>query len=377
MSVTIDFELLTILGHVQDPRRLKSTTHRLVDVLFVALCGSIAGCDTWPEIVSFAQHRLEWFRRFVPLEAGIPSDDTFRRVFAMLDTGRFAACLLAWTKSLEKATAGRVIAIDGKTLRNSFDEATGKKALHLVSAWSTENHLVLAQVATDEKSNEITAIPKLLELLDLNGAVVTIDAMGCQLEIAEKIVELGGDYVLTLKGNQPTMHEKAAALFEEACSADALPKDVKRMVMKERRRAADEIREHLVMPAPKDFADERWGIHSLGMVCRRRIESDGSETGQVRYYISSLRPLVRPLAYAVRSHWGIENTLHWTLDVTFSEDKSRTRAGNVAETTALLRRVALSKLQQDTWEGASLRIRRKSAGWSTERLEQILAGNPR
>ena len=377
MAVAQDFELLSTLATVKDPRRVKSTTHSLIDVLFTALCGAIAGCDTWAEVVEFAQHRLEWLRRFVPLSAGVPSDDTFRRVFAMLDTGRFAACLLEWTRRLEKKTAGRVIAIDGKTLRNSFDEASGRKSLHLVSAWSTENHLVLAQTATDEKSNEITAIPRLLELLDLNGAIVTIDAMGCQQEIAEKILECGGDYILALKGNQPTMHQRATELFEQATAAETLPPGVKRWVHKERRRGRDEIREHVVMPVPSDFpADERWGVVSLGMVIRRRLEPDGRETGQVRYYLSTLRPLVRPFAYAVRSHWGIENQLHWTLDVTFSEDQSRTRKGAGVETTALLRRVALSKLQQDTSSDASLRVKRKAAGWSTDFLERILAGNP-
>lgn len=377
MQVTKDFELLSTLSKVKDPRRVKSTTHELIDVLFTALCGAIAGCDTWSEIVEFAHHRLAWLRRFVPLAGGVPSDDTFRRVFAMLDTGRFAACLLEWTRRLETKTAGRVIAIDGKTLRNSFDEATGRKALHLVSAWSTENHLVLAQVATDEKSNEITAIPKLLEVLDLNGAVVTIDAMGCQREIAEKIIECGGDYILALKGNQPTMYERATALFEAAASADKLPSGVKRWVQTERRRGRDEIREHLVMPVPKDFpAEESWGVASLGMVIRRRLEPNGKESGQVRYYLSTLRPLVRPFAYAVRSHWGIENHLHWTLDVTFSEDKNRIHKGAGVETTALLRRVALSKLHNDTSSDASLRVKRKAAGWSTDFLERVLAGNP-
>jgi predicted transposase YbfD/YdcC len=242
-----------------------------------------------------------------------------------------------------------------------------------LSAWSTKNRRVLAPRATEDKSNEITAIPKLLELVDLDGAVVTVDAMGCQLEIASKIIEVGGDYILALKGNQPTMHEKAIALFEEACSAEKLPKEVKRMVVKERRRRAKEIREHLVMPAPKGFAEELWGIQSLGMVCRRQIEANGSESGQVRYYISSLRPL----PYDIRSHWEIENSLDWSLNVTFSEDKSRRRAGSAAETTALLRRVALSKLHQDTQANVSLKCKRKSAGWSTERLEQILTGNPR
>lgn len=355
---------------------MKSTSHCLVDVLFTALCAAIAGCDTWPEVVAFAKERLNWLRKFVPLEAGVPTDDTFRRIFTALDTGRFAGCLLAWTKQIEKSTKGRVIAIDGKTLCNSFDEATGKRALHLVSAWSTNNHVVLGQIATEEKSNEITAIPQLLELLDLNGAVVTIDAMGCQEDIAQKIIELGGDYVLALKDNQPTMFRKTIDLFEAAYSSDEPPAEMRRQVIKERRRGRDEIREHAVLPVPSDFpASEHWGIRSLGMVVRRRLESDESETGQVRYYISSQRPLVRGFANAVRSHWSIENKLHWSLDVTFSEDQSRIRKGSAPETTALLRRIALSKLQQDTSKTESLRVRRKAAGWSTRRLEAILAGN--
>lgn len=369
MGVTKDFELLTCLGRVKDPRRVKSTTHGLVDVLFTALCAAI----TCPEVVAFAKERLGWLRKFVPMRAGVPTDDTFRRIFAALDTGRFAGCLLAWTKRMEKATQGRVIAIDGKTLRNSFDEATGKQALHLVSAWSTKNHVVLAQIATVEKSNEITAIPRLLELLDLNGALVTIDAMGCQEEIARKIRELGGDYVLALKDNQPTLFRKTIDLFEAAYSASEPPPERRRQVIKERRRGADEIREHAVLPVPSDFPpSENWGIRSLGMVVRRRIEFDGTETGQVRYYISSQRPFVRAFANAVRSQWSIENQLHWVLDVTFTEDASRIRTQNAAQTAAMLRRLAVSIISSDTSVKDSIRGKRYSASLSTDVLERIL-----
>jgi predicted transposase YbfD/YdcC len=377
MSLSSDFELLTTLRMVVDPRRQKSTAHPLVDILFTAICGAIAGCNTWVEIAAFAEERLEWLRRFVPLANGVPSHDTFGRVFALLDSGRFAACLLEWARRLETRSAGRVVAIDGKTLRNSFDDATGKKALHLVSAWSTGQRLVLGQIATEEKSNEITAIPQLLELLDLNGAVVTIDAMGCQQEIAEKIQHVGGDHILALKDNQPSMHRGAIDAFERALDADEPPAGMRRWRQTERRRGAEEVRDHVVLPVPKDFpATAAWGIRSLGMVCRRRIEPDGSETGQVRYYVSSLPPNVRTFANAVRSHWSIENQLHWALDVTFTEDQSRTRKGQAPETTALLRRVALSKLKQDTSYVGSLQVKRKAAGWSIAVLERILTGTP-
>jgi predicted transposase YbfD/YdcC len=362
---------------VEDPRRRKSTAHALVDILFTAICGAIAGCNTWVEIVAFATERLEWLRRFVPLANGVPSHDTFGRVFALLDSGRFAACFLEWARRLEIRSAGRVVAIDGKTLRNSFDDATGKKALHLVSAWSAGQRLTLGQIATEEKSNEITAIPQLLELLDLNGAIVTIDAIGCQQEIAAKIQHVGADHILALKDNQPSMHRGAIAAFERALDANQPPAGMRRWRQTERRRGAEEIRDHVVLPVPTDFpAGPAWGIRSLGMVCRRRIEADGSETGQVRYYVSSLLPNVRTFANAVRSHWRIENELHWTLDVTFTEDQSRIRKGQAPETTALLRRVALSKLKQDTSYVGSLQVKRKAAGWSTTVVERILTGNP-
>ena len=326
--------------------------------------------------------RQEWLRRFVPLTNGVPAHDTFGRVFAMLDTGRFAACLLRWTQSWAEAAPGRVIALDGKTLRNSFDDATGKKALHLVSAWSTDNRLTLGQVACAEKSNEIEALPRLLELLDLNGAVVTIDAMGCQTAIAAQIVEQGADYVLALKGNQPTLHALAQDAFVAAAEDPEAVPGLRRMVQKERRRGRDEVREYWIMPAPAAVsALPGWEhVRSLGMVLRRRLAADGTDAeAELRYYLDSRAPQVRRFAHAVRSHWGIENPLHWQLDVTFSEDASRIRKGAGPETTGLLRRVAVSTLHRgkDTWDSqASFRLARKAAGWSTDVLEQILFGKP-
>lgn len=377
MNVTNDFGVLTNLAQITDPRRTQCRKHELVDILFVAICGAIAGCDTWTEIVAFAKERLDWLRQFVPLANGVPSHDTFGRVFAIFDTGEFLAFLQGWMGHLVQATGGRVIAIDGKTLRNSVDAAGGRKALHLVSAWATQNRVVLGQVATDEKSNEITAIPQLLAMLDLNGAVVTIDAMGCQKEIARQIQQRGGDYLLALKGNHEKLFAAVQQAFRDALAGDGKSSKLRQMTQKERRRGRNEERDYLIMPVPKDLPgrDEWPGLRSLGMVIRRRLPTDAPEDWDVRYYLCSTDATVRRFAQAVRAHWGIENHLHWSLDVIFTEDKSRIHQGNARETTALLRRVALSKLQQDTSLSCSLRIKRKVAGWSTDALARILAGS--
>jgi len=371
-----DVELSSILGNVPDPRRVRSTVHALPDLLFVAVCGAIAGCDAWTEMAAFANERLDWFRRFVPLAAGVPSHDTFGRVFAQLDTGRFAACLLEWTRRMADSQPGRVVAIDGKTLANSFDDATGRKALHLVSAWATDSHVVLGQTACQEKSNEIEAIPRLLEVLDLNGATVTIDAMGCQTAIAAKIVEVGADYVLAVKGNQPTLHAELLEAFEKAAELPPRESKVRKTTTKERRRGRDEVREYQIMPIPTwmTAAAAFLGATSIGTALRRRLEPDGREEAELRCFLSSRTANVKEFANAVRKHWTVENRLHWSLDVTFAEDASRIRKGSAPETTALLRRVALSKLRQDTLATDSLRIRRKRAGWSTNALERILQG---
>ena len=376
MALQSSFAMFTIFGRLSDPRMDRTKLHSLTDIVTIALCAAIAGCDTWVEVEEFGRRKEWWFRRFLALPHGVPSHDTFGRVFAALDTGEFLNCLQEWLRALHVATKGEIVAIDGKTLTGSFDKASGKSALHLVVAWATQQRLVLGQAAAERKSNEITAIPKLLEMLDLMGAIVTMDAMGRRKELARKIQERGADYVLALKDNHPKLSEAVQdAFWKRTTTQGVTGKDVRRLVTRERRRGRLETREHYIIPAPKRLPGrEQWkGLRSLGMVIRRR-EVDGEESGEVHYYLLSMAPKVRQFAKAVRSHWSIENNLNWSLDVTFSEDASRIRKGNAAETTGLLRRLALSILEQDTSMKASLRVKRKAAGWDEAVLERFLTG---
>jgi len=375
MALQNDFEVITALKKIPDPRVQGRTSYKLYEVLFVTLCGVVAGCDSWVEIEEFAVERLDWFRKFIPLEAGAPSHDTLGRVVSLLGAEEFVEFMISWSRHLQETTNGQIVAIDGKTLRRSFDKAAGQKALHVVSAWAVDNAVVLGQVATDAKSNEITAIPKLLDLIDVNGSVVTIDAMGTQKDIAAKIVQRGGDYVLALKENHPTLLAAVRKLFidvEDGIRPDLVPRRIRRV---ERSHGRKEVREYVVIEVPDDLVGRKeWkGLKSLGMVCRER-EVDGETSVQIEYYLISLPPKVKAFARAVRKHWGVENSLHWTLDVTFSEDGSRIRKGNAPETAAILRRMAVSMLKQDTQDKRSLRIRRKLAGWNTDYLERIIFG---
>jgi predicted transposase YbfD/YdcC len=283
--------------------------------------------------------------------------------------------MISWSSYLREATKGQVVAIDGKTLRHSFDNATGKKSLHVVSAWAADNGIVLGQVATDEKSNEITAIPQLLELIDIKGCVVTIDAMGTQKEIAAKIIEGGGDYVLALKGNHPNLNEAVNEIFMELEEGTRDSTRMRKIRRVEDGHGRHELREYAIIELPIDLVgkDDWKGLKSLGMVYRER-EVNGKTSGEVQYYLTSLEPKVNAFARTVRKHWGVENKLHWTLDVTFSEDDSRIRKDNAPENTAILRRMAVSILKQDTKDKRSLRLRRKLAGWNTDYLEQIILG---
>lgn len=373
MNLQSPMPVVTIFAQLNDPRVERTRVHQLIDIVTIALCAAIAGCDSWVEVEEFGKAKQHWFARFLKLPGGIPSHDTFGRVFAALDSAEFLACLKEWLKALHVASAGEIVAIDGKTLCGSFDKGIGKAALHLVSAWAVRQKLVLGQVATQEKSNEITAIPKLLETLELLGAIVTLDAMGCQKQIAAKIRQKGADYVLTLKDNHSKLHQAVAAFFLHATERNFTDPGIRRMASKEKNHGRQETREYVIAAVPKDLPGlEPWsGLKSIGMVVRTRLV-DGKESGEVRYYLSSLEPKVRRFAEAVRSHWQIENRLHWSLDVTFSEDKSRIRQGDAAETTGLLRRLALSILQQDTSMKASLRVKRKAAGWDERVLERFL-----
>jgi predicted transposase YbfD/YdcC len=364
--------VFTPVENLTDPRVERTRRHDLFELVVVALCGTIAGSDSWLDIERFGNERMDWLQTFLKLEEGIPSHDTFGRVFAKLNPAQLAACIQQWFDDMGREI-GQHIAIDGKTLRGSFDKAAGKNPLHLVSAWASEARLTLGQVAIDSKSNEITAIPLLLELLDLKGATVTIDAMGCQKEIAAKIVDGKGDYLLALKENHPTLYEAAVQEFAAAFDADMPPAEMRRHVTVETSRGRKERREYLALPAPKSLpgcAD--WvGLATLVMVVRI-TETGGVEKGEVSYYLSSLPAKVKNLAKLIRQHWSIESQLHWVLDVTFTEDKSRIRKQHAPQTSAMLRRLAVSILSQDTSIKDNIRGKRYRACLSTEVLERLI-----
>lgn len=366
VAVFTPFEKLT------DPRIERTRIHDLFELVVVALCGTIAGADSWADIERFGNERLAWLRTFLRLEDGIASHDTFGRVFSLLDPAELIACIQQWLDEIGREI-GKHIAIDGKTLRGSFDKAAGRNPLHLVSAWSSEARLTLGQIAVDSKSNEITAIPLLLELLDLKGATVTIDAMGCQKEIAAKIVGGGGGYALALKGNHKKLYAAVEDEFTAALEADVPPSDMRRHVTVETSRGRRERREYTVLPANKTlpgFAD--WvGLATIVMVLRI-TEVDGQEQGTTSFYISSLPPKVKALAQVIRQHWSIESRLHWVLDVTFTEDASRIRKRHGPQTSAILRRLAVSILSADTSVKDTIRGKRYRACLSSEALERML-----
>ena len=366
VAVFTPFEDLT------DPRIERTRVHDLFELVVVALCGTIAGADTWADIERFGLHRLTWLQTFLRLESGIPSHDTFSRVFARLDPAELINAVTRWLEEVGR-DIGRHIAIDGKTLRGSFDTAAGRQPLHLVSAWATEARLTLGQIAIDSKSNEITAIPLLLELLDLKGKTVTIDAMGCQKEIAAKIVEGGGDYVLALKGNHVHLHQAVVNEFAAAVDADFRVPGLRRHVTVETNHGRQERREYFVMPAPRHLPGfAGWSrLTSIGMVVRITQTGD-KETGQVSYFLSSQPPKVKEFAKVVRGHWSIESQLHWVLDVTFTEDASRIRKQQAPQTSAVLRRLAVSILSVDSKIKDNIRGKRYRASLSTDVLEQIL-----
>ena len=361
-----------------DPRIERCKRHRLLDVVTIALCAVICGADTWVDVAEFGRSKEPWLRSFLPLPNGVPSHDTFGRVFAALDPAAFEAVFLGWVQALATATAGQVVAIDGKTARRSHDRANGKGPLHLVSAWAGANCLVLGQVAVAEKSNEITAIPALLDALAVAGCVVTIDAMGCQTAIAAKIVAREADYVLALKDNHPALHEAAAFHFARAretgfaglahTAHEAVEKGHGRI---DRRRcwATDD-------PAVLAWLDpgRAWpGLRSVAAVEAERRRGDET-TIETRYFVSSLPGDARAIAGAVRGHWGIENRLHWVLDVAFREDECRVRVGHAAENLAVLRHLALNLRRRERSAKVGVKAKRLKAAWDEAHLLTVLAG---
>src|SRR5260370_1652207 len=348
--------LVQALQAVPDPRRqCKNLRHLLVDALVIGFCGVLCGCEDFVEIEEFGRSKEAFFRRFLELSHGIPSHDTFRRIFQAICPQALQRCLIDWLQGLRQeaeraAGDDGVVAIDGKTLRRTFDRARGLDALHLVSAWATANGITLGQVAVDAKSNQTTAIPQLLALPDFKDCVVTIDAAGCQKAIAAQIIDQDADYVLALKENHPTLHDQVSDYFLEQIEADPADCKMRRHRQVETGHGRTETRETLVVPVPKGKIDTgAWlGLATLVMVIRRCVDhASAKSSDEVRYFISSLPARAKRLAGAVRQHWGIENGLHWVLDVAFNEDRLRLRDRNAIENGALLTRLALSLLRQD------------------------------
>jgi len=358
-----------------DPRRRK-VTYPLVNVVTIAVCAVICGADDFVAIATWGRLKREWLATILDLSAGIPSHDRFNAIFRALDPGAFEKCLLGWIAELHEATAGQVVAIDGKTLRGSFDKASGKSAIHMVSAWATANRLSLGQVVVDEKSNEITAIPALLKLLELKGCLVTIDAMGCQTAIAAAILDREADYVLAVKDNQPTLHRGLEEFFTTQMEDDFARVAVGRYEKEEKGHGRVEHRAYYVCDAPADLRDgRRWkGLAAIGVAIN--ISSrDGKSSDAVRYYILSRRLDAKGFADAVRSHWGIENSLHWQLDVTFGEDACRVRLGLADANLSVIRRAALGLLKNETSEKIGVKNKRLAAACNTRYMEKVLTGS--
>jgi predicted transposase YbfD/YdcC len=374
-SISEHFEPLT------DPRRDHTKAHSLLDIVAITLCAVICGADGWVDVATFGRVKETWLRTFLPLPGGIPSHDTFGRVFALLDPDEFRRCFLSWATAVVGPPGEQVVAIDGKTLRRSHDRRGGKGALHLVSAWASANGLVIGQVATDAKSNEITAIPALLRLLDLEGATVTIDAMGCQTAIAQQIVEQQADYVLTLKANHPHLHERVRLAFADASAAvgTTLPlADLKPHTTRDKGHGRIERRRCLAIGDPAYLAfidpDGAWPNLKSVVLIESTRRSGTSRSTEARHYLSSLPADAKALGTAIRSHWGIENRLHWVLDVAFREDDCRVRVGHAPENLAIIRHFALNLLRQEPSRRASIATKRLCAALDDTYLRSILNG---
>lgn len=361
-------------ANVTDPRVDRGHNHDLLEMIFITLTAAICGANGWADVERFAKAKRDWFERYLKLEEGIPSHDTLGRVFAKLDTGQFLTAMHAWVDRFAGSLRDRGIAIDGKVLRGSFDRAADQDPLHTITAFATDTRLVLRQMSVDDKSNEIPAVPKLLELMDLAGAVVTLDAMHCQKGTAKAIIAAEADYVLTVKGNQGNLARRLLDLFIEYGEANYEVQGLRHHATVEKSHGRQERRDYYTIAVPDEpiFADWK-GIKTIGMVYRHR-EGGVEEHDENTFFISSLPPKVKRLSRLLRDHWKIENSQHYVLDVTFAEDASRIRVGNSPEISAAFRRMALNILQQDTTVKDSIRGKRLRAGWDDTVLDNIYAG---
>ncbi|MCL1494254.1 MAG: ISAs1 family transposase [Pseudanabaena sp. Salubria-1] len=373
MNNPIEVSLLRHFEGVEDPRDNRGKEHNLLDIIVIAICAVISGGENWEDIALFGESKQDWLGTFLQLPNGIPCDDTFARVFARLNPQQMQNSFISWVKSVSQVLKGEVVAIDGKTLKHSYDRGADKGAIHMVSAWASANRLVLGQSKVNEKSNEITAIPELLKLLDINGCIVTIDAMGCQKEIASQIIEQGADYVLALKGNQGGLFEDVQWLFQQAINTDFVDVDHDFCQSIDKGHGRLEIRRCWTL-SNLDYLTQLplWsGLQTIALVqSERRI--NGKVSTENRYYISSLPSNAALIANAVRTHWSIENSLHWVLDVSFHEDASRIRKDNSPENMAMLRHFALNLLSRDKSSKFSMRAKRNKAAWDLAYLNRLL-----
>ncbi len=366
-SIETHFRSLT------DPRAEHSIKHCLIDIVMITICAVICGADNWVDIENYGHAKIEWLKQFLELPHGIPSHDTLMRVFARLKPEQLQQCFLNWIQAVNQITKGQVIAIDGKSLRRALERGQNRGAIHMVSAWSTENRLVLGQQKVNAKSNEITAIPELLKLLAIEDCNLSIDAMGCQTEIARTITEQGGDYVLALKANQKNLYEDVAQLFQSARQQDW--KDIEHQSYQtiNKGHGRIEIRRYWTMELTEYlWGAEQWsGLKSIGLVeSERRINNH--TTLEHRYYLLSIQSDAQLFAQAVRSHWGIENQLHWILDVSFQEDLVKGCDGYSAENLAVVRHLAVNLLTHENTAKGGIHAKRKKAGWDNKYLTLVL-----
>ena len=378
MKQEIDARITTHFDKVEDPRVDRTKLHKLIDILVIAICAVICGADDWVGIEEFGKSREQWFRRFLELPNGIPSHDTFGRVFARIDGEEFANSFISWVQATYEVTQGQVVAIDGKELRRSHNKKLGKSAITMVSVWACENRLVLGQQKVDEKSNEITAIPELLNMLEIAGCIVTIDAMGCQTKIADSIADKGGDYIFALKENHGQLYQDVELAFKDALQNGwrGVEHDYHKTVDKNHGRietrqcwtiSGDDYIRHLRNA-------HKWkNLCTIVMVVSDRYQGEEHST-KTRYFISSLDKDAKRILWAKRTHWQVENSLHWVLDVAFGEDYSRVRKGNSAQNFAIIRHIALNLLRQETTAKIGVKNKRLKAAWDEDYLLKVLLG---
>jgi predicted transposase YbfD/YdcC len=360
---------------VKDPRVERTKLHSLTDIITISILAVIAGAVGWEDIEEYGLNKREWLSTFLKLEFGIPSPDTFRKVFERINPKEFEQCFRAWVQSLVEKLGVEVVAIDGKSLRGSYDRKSQLKTLHMVSAWSNEHRLVLGQTKVSEKSNEITAIPALLEMLDISGCIITIDAMGTQKSIAQKIIEADSDYILSLKDNHPTLHQQVKKWFENSLSLGFKDVDVNISQRVEKGHHRIENRKVYTVPVsqlPALHEQDNWvGLKTVVMVVRS-IQHWNKTTNEVQFYITSLANDANKIGSAIRQHWGIENSVHWTLDVTFHEDESRIRSLHSPQNFALLRRIALNALERESSFRRSIRQKSRRAAMNDRYMLSVL-----